>query len=166
MARAAGGHGGRSRRAVCAAPPGCLPAGVCAVAAPAGPGERGAADGAGRGRVVTGIVTLRGHSGGLLAGVQLPGGSVPGWVVGDAVEPAAVDDADPGAGQDADGVRVVLAAGDRARVDLGCPGAGVPAVVGEGGHRLAEPLVAGPAEVHGAVLAGFLGDGGASGQGG
>ena len=33
------------------------------------------------------------------------GGSVQGGVVGDAVEPAAVDHPDPGAGQDAHGVR-------------------------------------------------------------
>ena len=39
------------------------------------------------------------------------GGAVECGVVGDAVEPAAVDDADPGAGEDADGVRVVLPAG-------------------------------------------------------
>ena len=55
-------------------------------------------------------------------------------------------------------MRVVLAAGAGVVVDLGGPGAGVPAVVGEGGDRDAEALVAGPAEVHGAVLAGFLGD--------
>src|SRR5487761_650497 len=85
-------------------------------------------------------------------------GTVFGGVVGDAVEPAAVDDADPGTGEDACGVRVVFAAGAGVVVDLGGPGAGVPAVVGEGGDRLAEALVAGPAEVDGTVLAGFLGD--------
>ena len=77
------------------------------------------------------------------------GGSVLGGIVGDAVEPASVDDADPGAGQDAGGVRVVLTAGDGVMVDLRGPGAGVSAVVGEGGDRLAESLVAGPAEIGG-----------------
>src|SRR6202007_161185 len=38
-------------------------------------------------------------------------GSVFGGVVGDAVVPAAPDDVEPGAGQDADGVGVVVAAG-------------------------------------------------------
>jgi hypothetical protein len=64
--RALGGHDERSRRVVCAASPRRLPAGVCAVEASAVPGERAGADGAGRGRVVTGIVRRRGHSGGLL----------------------------------------------------------------------------------------------------
>src|SRR5487761_834593 len=94
------------------------------------------------------------------------GGAVFSGVVGDAVEPAAVDDADPGAGEDAHGVGVVLAAGAGVVVDLRGPGAGVPAVVGEGGDRGAESLVAGPAEVHGAVVAGFLGAGRAAGEGG
>src|SRR3974377_732832 len=87
-------------------------------------------------------------------------------VVRDAVDPAGPDDADPGAGQDADGVRVVLAPGAGVGVDLGGPGAGVPAVVGEGGDRLAEPLVAGPAELHAAVVAGVPGHRGAPGEGG
>src|SRR5438105_4660274 len=83
------------------------------------------------------------------------GGAVPGGVVGDAVEPARPDDADPGAGEDAGGVGVVLAASAGVCVDFRGPGAGVAAVVGEGGHRDAEALVAGPAELHGAVLAGL-----------
>src|ERR1700749_329633 len=93
------------------------------------------------------------------------GGAGRGGVVGDAVEPAAPYDADPGAGEDADGVGVVLAAGAGVAVNLGGPGAGVPAVVGEGGDRDPEALVAGPAEVDAAVLAGFLGDRGDSGEG-
>ena len=94
------------------------------------------------------------------------GGSVRGGVAGYAVEPAAVDDADPGAGEYAGGVRMVLAAGAGIVADLRGPGAGVPAVVGEGGDRDTEPLAAGPAEVHGPVLAGLPGDGGAAGEGG
>src|SRR5215469_2555693 len=88
-----------------------------------------------------------------------------GRVVGSAVDPARPDDADPGAGQYADGVRVVLAGGAGVAVDLGGPWAGMPAVVGEGRHGLAEPLVAGPAEADGAVLSGLFRDGGDPGQG-
>src|SRR5690606_40501223 len=65
-------------------------------------------------------------------------GTVFGGVVGNAVEPAAPDHADPGAGQHADGVRVVLARLAGLGVDLRGPGAGVPAVVGEGGQRSEE----------------------------
>src|SRR5437762_13507813 len=93
-------------------------------------------------------------------------GSVSGGVVGRAGEPAGPDDADPGAGEHADGVRVILAAGAGICVDLGGPGAGVAAVVGERGHCLAEALIAGPAEGHVAVLAGLPGHGRAPGQGG
>src|SRR5438034_10392284 len=78
------------------------------------------------------------------------GGAVPGGVVGDAFEPAGPDDADPGAGEDADGVGVVLAAGAGVAVGLRGPGAGVPAVVGEGRHRGAGGLVGGRAEWSGA----------------
>src|SRR2546421_10134458 len=62
------------------------------------------------------------------------GGAVPGGVVGDAFEPAGPDDADPGAGEDADGVRVVRAAGAGGAGDFRGPGAGVAAVNGGGGH--------------------------------
>src|SRR3984885_15948550 len=64
------------------------------------------------------------------------------------------------------GVGVVLAAGAGVGVDLGGPGAGVPAVIGEGGDRDAEALVAGPAEVHVPVLARLAGGGGDAGEGG
>ena len=84
-------------------------------------------------------------------GDQLAGGAVLGWVVGDAVVPAAPDDPDPRSGQDPDGVGVVAAAGDGVGVDLGRPGAGVAGVVGEGADGLAETLVAGPAEADRAV---------------
>ena len=60
-AGAAGWQDGWPRRAGCAPSPGGLPAGVGAVAAPAGAGERGVADGtADGGLIVTGIVTRRG----------------------------------------------------------------------------------------------------------
>src|SRR5580693_5514736 len=92
------------------------------------------------------------------------GCAVSGGVVGRVVDPAGPDHADPGAGEDAYGVGMVFACGAGVIIDFRGPGAGVPAVVGEGGHRLAEPLVAGPAEVHGAVLAGLLRHGGAAGE--
>src|SRR5258705_1881339 len=87
-------------------------------------------------------------------------------VVGDAVVPAAPDDADPGAGQYAYGVGMVVAASAGVGVDLGRPWVGVAAVVGECGDRDAEAFVAGPTEVHGPMPAGLVGDGGGSGQGG
>src|SRR5262245_23017553 len=89
---------------------------------------------------------------------QLLGGAVLGRVVRGLVDPAGPDDADPGAGEHADGMWVVVAAGDRVSVDPGRPRAGVAGVVGPQGDRGAEALVAGPAEVHGVVLAGGLGD--------
>ena len=61
---------------------------------------------------------------------------------------------------------VVLAAGAGVAVDLGGPGAGVQAVIGEGRDSDAEPLVAGPAEVHVPVLARLAGDRGDAGEGG
>ena len=60
-------------------------------------------------------------------------GAVAGEVVGGAVGPAAPDDADPGAGEDAHGVGMVLAGGAGVIVGRGGPGAGVAAVVGEDG---------------------------------
>ena len=58
-----------------------------------------------------------------------------GRVVGRAVLPAVPDHGNPRAGQDADGVRVVLAAGARGGVDAGRPGAGVAGVAGEVAER-------------------------------
>jgi hypothetical protein len=53
----------------------------------------------------------------------------------DAVGPGAPEDARPGSGEDADGVRVVAASGPGAAVDGGGPGALVPGVVGHAGER-------------------------------
>ena len=50
---------------------------------------------------------------------DLDDAAVTSWVVGHTVEPAAVDDPDPGAGQHADGVRVVMAAGYRVQAPGG-----------------------------------------------
>ena len=58
---------------------------------------------------------------GFLLGQPL-GGSVLDRVVGHLVDPAAPDHPDPGAGKDAGGVGVVVAAGDGVGVDLGGPG--------------------------------------------
>src|SRR5207244_12108548 len=90
-------------------------------------------------------------------GEGLGGVSVAGGVVGLAGVPAGPDDAQPGAGEDADGVWVAAAAGAGAVVDVGGPGAAVAGVVGEGGERLAGAGVAGVAEADGAVGAGGFG---------
>jgi len=76
-----------------------------------------------------------------------------GGVVGGSVLPAVPDDEQPGAGEDAGGVGVVVAAG--AIVEVIGPGAGAAGVAGEVGdsRRVAELLVAGPAESDGADLA-------------
>ena len=87
-----------------------------------------------------------------------------GGVVGDTVVPAAPDDVAPGAGGDADGVRVVFAAGAGIVVD-GCgPGAGVPGVGGEIARGVAELAVDRPPEVVGGAGAGLAGDRGDPGQ--
>src|SRR5882757_5665187 len=98
--------------------------------------------------------------------MQVLGVAVPVGVVGDLVDPAAPDDADPRPGQDPHGVGVVVAAGTGFGVDLRGPGAGVAAVVGERGDGDAEAFVAGPPEVDGSVFAGLLGHGGDAGEGG
>src|SRR3954447_18901432 len=82
-----------------------------------------------------------------------------------AVLPAAPDDADPGPGEDADGVRVPAASGDGATVDVGGPGVSGSAAVGEVHDCCSELLVAGPPE-HGLLpLAGLPSRGRRSGQG-
>ena len=67
--------------------------------------------------------------------------AVSGGVVGHAVDPAAVDDANPGSREDAYGVWVVVAAGAGIGIDLRGPGAGMPTVVGEGRDGLSEALL-------------------------
>src|SRR5215210_1522611 len=92
--------------------------------------------------------------------------AVAGGVIGDAVLPAAPEDAGPGASEDAGGVWVVAAAGGRAVVGVVGPGMPVAGAVGEHADVVAQALVAGPAEAGVAALAGFLGDGGLAGVGG
>src|ERR1700722_7702378 len=93
-------------------------------------------------------------------------GLVPAWVVGGSVLPAVPDDEEPGAGEDADGVGMVVAASSGSVVEVGGPGAGVARVAGEVGDGVAELLVAGPAEGDCAHLAGLAGGGRGAGQAG
>jgi len=99
-------------------------------------------------------------------GDQLLEGGVLGGVVGGLVLPEAPDDCAPGAAGDADRVWVGAAAGAGALVDVGGPGVVVAAGVGEGADRVAEVVVAGPAEAGAFGFAGFDGDGGLAGVGG
>jgi hypothetical protein len=95
-------------------------------------------------------------------------GSVVGGVVGDAVLPAVPDDVEPGAGQDAGGVGVVVSAGAGAVVEVGGPGVGSAGIGGEVGDGLAQVFVAGPSEsdrAHGAGLSGGGCDAGEACQG-
>src|SRR5216684_3517615 len=94
-----------------------------------------------------------------LRGGHALGGPVKGDVVGAAILPAAPQDTNPGAGQDADGMRMITATPTGGGVDRRRPGRGMARVVGESSERLAQALVARPAKGDLAVLAGFAGDG-------
>ncbi|CCC45954.1 putative uncharacterized protein mb3249c [Mycobacterium canettii CIPT 140010059] len=93
-------------------------------------------------------------------------GSVLGGIVSDAVLPAVPDDVKPGAGEDAYGVRVVVAAGSGAVVKVGGPGVGSAAVAGEVADGVAELFVCGPTEPDVGDFAGLAGGGGDAGQAG
>src|SRR5664280_2105139 len=69
-------------------------------------------------------------------------GAVVGRVVDGVVLPAAPDDVDPGAGQDADGVGVVVLFGAGFGVEVGGPGVAVWGVAR--GHRRSRPAVGQP----------------------
>ncbi len=86
--------------------------------------------------------------------------------VGLAFLPAVPDDVEPGAGQDADGVGMVVAAGEGLAVELVGPGVGAAAVAGEVADGVAQLFVGGPAEADGAVLARLAGGGCDAGQAG
>lgn len=58
-------------------------------------------------------------------------------VVGGVGLPAVPDDVEPGAGENAYGVGVVVVAGDGAVVEVGGPGVGVAGIVGEVADRVA-----------------------------
>src|SRR4051794_22882010 len=77
---------------------------------------------------------------------QLLTGAVECGVKGRAVLPAAPDDAEPGAGENADGVRMAAAAGDGSPIDVGRPRVGSAAAVGEVHHCGAQLLVTRPSE--------------------
>ena len=68
-------------------------------------------------------------------------GAVLGGVVGGVVLPAVPDDEQPGSGEDAHGVGVVVPAGAGALVEVGGPGVGVSGVGGEVGDGVAQLFV-------------------------
>src|SRR5690625_2123223 len=103
-------------------------------------------------------------SGGLGVGEQCLEGAVPVGGVGGFVLPAAPDDAEPGSGQDAGGVGMVLAAGDGVVVDLRGPGVSAAGVAGEVADGVAEFLVDRPSVGDSLVFAGLFGRGGDTGQ--
>src|SRR5579884_2118445 len=86
-------------------------------------------------------------------------GVVAGGVVGDAVLPAAPQDARPGASDGSDRALVVVSAGASVAVEAVCPGVVVAGAVGEGAERVAEAVVAGAAEAGDLLLAGLDRDG-------
>ena len=81
----------------------------------------------------------------LKSGARLSG-FVGGGIVGRPVLPDPPEHPDPGPREDADRVRVVAAAGLRARVDGGGPSGCLTGVVGEAGDGGARAAVAGEAE--------------------
>ena len=105
-------------------------------------------------------------SGGLLVqeGLQC---FVSGGVVGGVVLPAVPDDVEPGSGEDAYGVGVVVSAGAGLAVEVVGPGVRTAGVGGEVGDGVAQVFVARPPESdrpHGARLAGRWGHTGQAGQ--
>lgn len=82
-----------------------------------------------------------------------------GRVVGGAVLPAVPDGVEPGAGQDAHGVGVVVSSGDGAVVAVGGPEVGSAAVTGEVADGVAELFVCGPTESDVFDFAGLTGGG-------
>ena len=97
---------------------------------------------------------------------------VPDGVVFGVVLPGPPEDADPGSGEDSDGMGVPAATGSGLAVDGGGPGGGMAGVVGgwtaplSNGDGLPEAVIAGPAEHDAAAFAGGVGDRGDAGFGG
>src|SRR5579875_1795833 len=89
-----------------------------------------------------------------------------GGVVGDVFLPAVPDDEEPGAGEDAYGVGVVVSSVAGSLVEVGGPGVGVARVAGEGGDGVAQLFVAGPSEGDGSQFARLSGGGGGAGEAG
>jgi hypothetical protein len=100
----------------------------------------------------------------LILAEQCLEGAMFGGVVGGSVLPAVPDDVEPGAGEDADRVGVVVAAGDRAAIEVSGTGVGVSAVAGEVGDSVAELFVCGPTESDVFDFTGLASGGGDSGQ--
>lgn len=89
-----------------------------------------------------------------------------GRVVGGAVLPAVPDGVEPGAGQDAHGVGVVVSSGDGAVVAVGGPEVGSAAVAGEVADTVAELFVCRPTEPDVGDFVGLAGGAGDAGQAG
>ena len=90
---------------------------------------------------------------------EVSGAAVEAGFVGFSGLPATPEDAEPGASEDADSVRMIAAAISGASVDVSGPRRAVARVVGEADDGLAKTLVARPAEGDAALLAGCVGDG-------
>ena len=88
--------------------------------------------------------------------VESQRGAMAGWVVGAAIDPHAPQDANPSAGQNADGVWMIAAAGARGGIDTCRPSRSVTRVVGETSDGEAQAMIAGPAEGDAAMLAGLV----------
>src|SRR5215210_362115 len=112
-------------------------------------------------------VSTFGGSGGVLILVEdaLEGAVLVGLVGGVGL-PALPDHVQPGAGEDADGVGVVVASGSGLLVEGCSPGVGEPGVAGEVADRVAELFVGRPAKADGADLAGLSGGGCDAGEAG
>src|SRR5689334_5754871 len=80
-------------------------------------------------------------------------------VIRDALLPARPDHATPGPREDADGVRMLVSTVACALVDAASPRIGVTGGIGKCVERLAQVLVAGPAEGDSAMLARLARDG-------
>ena len=78
--------------------------------------------------------------------------------IGCVIGPGTPDDAQPGAREDANCVRMIATAGAGRAVDASSPLIGVARVVGQAGNGLAQAMVAGPSKGHAAGLARLVGD--------
>ena len=109
------------------------------------------------------------HSGGSGIGLLvLEEGECPSVVVdvvGGVVEPAAPEDTEPSASEDADGVGMSAPALSGGTIDGGRPGMGEPGVAGPGGEGATQTLVASEAAGDATVLARGVGNGSDAGFG-
>ena len=105
-------------------------------------------------------------SGGFLVVQEGLQGFVLGGVVGEVVLPAVPDDVEPGSGEDAYGVGVVVSAGAGLAVEVVGPGVGAAGVSGEVGDGVAQVFVTGPSETDRSHRAGLASRGRDTGQAG